>query len=562
MTEQEAPPQPAEGSTLKQAILDPLSDTWYGAEQEMNDEQLLDIINKDVDRTFPDIEYFRSEAVQKSLTNILFIYSKLNPDVSYKQGMHELAAPMLWVVAQDCILEDDMGFFKSEYSEADAFELFSQIMKSVKPWYMSVDSRSQPPIVTKSVHIQEDLLRKADPELYKALKTNAIEPQIWGIRWIRLLFGREFKYDQMLALWDSMFANPASVDNEEDADLEIVDYICVVMLLRVRSRLIDAEHTDMLTTLLNYPLDETTPETMFCYVTNASYLQRNLSPVGARYIYDQYSHIITPLSDSDPFSPLVPPSRMGLEGLMEKAKVYSKTVIDQTQKWDMDKLVRQINDVRSKARNGFDHASSAKFYDPTRDEALAGMLDAALETLRFENISDSGKSALETIKHVQQCLRDSAPSTSTPSSPSVSSPVASPLASIIHLGSPVSAQRRIRSHIALSPSPPPNLPRSSLSTSSRLLSKTEPPPNELLKTPTSAPSTPTKQPLFKSPARTSLAQSEFAWMISDVTTPPSKIGFLNTGTSASGSATKSKVLAPSSGPGSSHMKSADLFELS
>lgn len=45
-------------------------------------------------------------------------------------------------------------------------------------------------------------------------------------RWIRLLFGREFPFEDVLALWDKLFA--------EDPDLELIDMICVSMLLRIR----------------------------------------------------------------------------------------------------------------------------------------------------------------------------------------------------------------------------------------------------------------------------------------------------------------------------------------
>lgn len=45
-------------------------------------------------------------------------------------------------------------------------------------------------------------------------------------RWIRLLFGREFPFDELLMLWDKLFA--------EDPSLELVDMICVAMLLRIR----------------------------------------------------------------------------------------------------------------------------------------------------------------------------------------------------------------------------------------------------------------------------------------------------------------------------------------
>lgn len=37
------------------------------------------------------------------LLDILFIFCKLNGDVGYRQGMHEIAAPILWVVENDAI---------------------------------------------------------------------------------------------------------------------------------------------------------------------------------------------------------------------------------------------------------------------------------------------------------------------------------------------------------------------------------------------------------------------------------------------------------------------------
>jgi TBC1 domain family protein 5 len=40
------------------------------------------------------------------------------------------------------------------------------------------------------------------------------------------LFGREFDFDQLLALWDVLFAY--------DPTLELIDLICVAMLLRIR----------------------------------------------------------------------------------------------------------------------------------------------------------------------------------------------------------------------------------------------------------------------------------------------------------------------------------------
>lgn len=56
-------------------------------------------------------------------------------------------------------------------------------------------------------------------------------------RWIRLLFGREFGFDDLLLLWDSLFA--------EDPALDLVDLVCVAMLLRIRwQRKLESEAKD------------------------------------------------------------------------------------------------------------------------------------------------------------------------------------------------------------------------------------------------------------------------------------------------------------------------------
>lgn len=55
---------------------------------------------------FPDVDFFRDPAVQNQMTDVLFIYCKLNNDVSYRQGMHELLAPIFLVLNNESL---DMG---------------------------------------------------------------------------------------------------------------------------------------------------------------------------------------------------------------------------------------------------------------------------------------------------------------------------------------------------------------------------------------------------------------------------------------------------------------------
>ena len=45
-------------------------------------------------------------------------------------------------------------------------------------------------------------------------------------RWMRLLFGREFQFQDVLILWDFLFS--------EGLRQELVEFVCVAMLLRIR----------------------------------------------------------------------------------------------------------------------------------------------------------------------------------------------------------------------------------------------------------------------------------------------------------------------------------------
>ena len=96
----------------------------------------------------PDNTYFRQPTTQNMLLDILFIFCKLNPDVGYRQGMHEVLAPVLWVVERDAvshaddsheaIAQDDIllrAMFDAKFIEHDTFTLFGLIMQNAKTFY-------------------------------------------------------------------------------------------------------------------------------------------------------------------------------------------------------------------------------------------------------------------------------------------------------------------------------------------------------------------------------------------------------------------------------------------
>ncbi|PWZ02222.1 hypothetical protein BCV70DRAFT_156991 [Testicularia cyperi] len=240
------------------------------------------VISQDVERTFPDLELFRDTRVQQGLTNALFVWSIQNEDVGYRQGMHELLAVLWMVRAQSAVpieaagssLHPSQGASPSSMDEVlchvlgqrwiehDVYTLFCALMKHAKSWFEWRDreastkpsssvsppspttARMVTPIVAKCEHIQT-LLHRLDPALAQHLDALGIEPQIFALRWVRLIFTRECPLDDALVLWDGLFA--------ADASLRLIDYICLAMLVRVRSQILEADYSSALQIVLRYP---------------------------------------------------------------------------------------------------------------------------------------------------------------------------------------------------------------------------------------------------------------------------------------------------------------------
>jgi TBC1 domain family protein 5 len=170
------------------------------------DEQLREEILLDVERCMPDQPTFRLPDVQKKLLDILFIYCRLNSDIGYRQGMHEILAPILYVVQSDGVRHDtaselDASFtpyvaqiLNNNFVEHDVFTIFNALMNSAKPLYELRTNGSSMPhsgglstpaanasasIIERSQHIHENLLKTVDPELSSHISELNILPQVF-----------------------------------------------------------------------------------------------------------------------------------------------------------------------------------------------------------------------------------------------------------------------------------------------------------------------------------------------------------------------------------------------
>jgi TBC1 domain family protein 5 len=156
------------------------------------DELIREEILQDVQR-LPDEPFYHEDRIQSMILDILFNHCKLNPTAGgYRQGMHELLAPIVFVVDQDAVDRRTAGgdadstmlvILDSSYVEHDSYALFSQIMERAGSFYELGEPNGAGPdqsaIVEKSRYIHEVVLMKIDPELATHLQNIEVLPQIF-----------------------------------------------------------------------------------------------------------------------------------------------------------------------------------------------------------------------------------------------------------------------------------------------------------------------------------------------------------------------------------------------
>ncbi|CEG36798.1 alpha- [Plasmopara halstedii] len=285
------------------------SSSWS---QYFSDETLIEEINTDLDRLFPagNENFFQNPLYLSTLRHVLFVWCRLHPDVAYRQGMHDVVAVVLYAfhrVPDEEKNETDQVKKLPEHAEADIFVVFEAIMLFLKPFFEIVktiqdssndDSRlfesyslenmesgnefdqeareKQPALHRLCQHIQYELLQEKDPQLYYHLQNLEIVPETYCLRWVRLLFAREYELNEVLSIWDAMIMDnrmaikfpvinmtdksdsdllqqPKLISTNEDPDwmgFPLLRYICVAKLLLMSSQLRQSDSTGCLRLLM------------------------------------------------------------------------------------------------------------------------------------------------------------------------------------------------------------------------------------------------------------------------------------------------------------------------
>ncbi|VDL73842.1 unnamed protein product, partial [Nippostrongylus brasiliensis] len=231
-------------------INNPLNQTDHNPwQQYFADHDLRDLILKDVGRTFPELEFFQQEHIRRMMCDILLIYAKENSFVSYKQGMHEILAPLMFVLYCD----------QQSFSHCDETgglnSMFCEVMLEVAKWYEEgTQPASTPKPITESGPFMR--LQDATPTSPVMRELSAIGERLHSVdpfklecgvfsRWLRLLFGREFSIHDLLYVWDVLLSDRPIP--------RMVECIFVAMLEQIRHLLLQSDYGGCLQYLMRYP---------------------------------------------------------------------------------------------------------------------------------------------------------------------------------------------------------------------------------------------------------------------------------------------------------------------
>ncbi|KAH7474673.1 Myotubularin-related protein 2 [Phytophthora ramorum] len=319
-----------------EGITDPLTASNHASDgswsQYFTDETLLEEINTDLDRLYPagNESFFQNELYMSTLRHVLFVWCRLHPDVAYRQGMHDVVAVVLYAFLEPTEQSDEPKTLP-EQAEADTFLVFEAVMLFLKPFYeivkttrhdasvrgdqengnrlfasfslkenengnggqLFVDNvtvgtggrQKQPALHRLCHHIQYELLQQKDPQLYYHLKNLDIVPETYCLRWIRLLFAREYALKELVCIWDAMILDNArpsiefpaiNMTDKSDNDLlqlpklvinsdeaawigfPLLRFICIARLLQMSSQLRLSDNTGCLRLLMRAYQEEET----------------------------------------------------------------------------------------------------------------------------------------------------------------------------------------------------------------------------------------------------------------------------------------------------------------
>ncbi|RNF02697.1 rabGTPase-activating protein [Trypanosoma rangeli] len=339
---------------------------------------------KDLDRLHWELPLFEESTTKNALLDIFVNYC-LRHDSGYKQGMHEIAAFVMYLTHTDATLLDELlksseetdlelvcafkGICPLESVTAMSFFLFEAIMNTsglhLSEWYYAGKDNASDGIVGASHKTQKELLAELDPALHQQMNVvYEIEATSYLIRWLRLLFLREFSIPQCADLWD-VFLSERFLAGQSEYRLKnsTVTMLAASMLLYVKQDLM-VGHIDALKRLMKYPPLEDVGSLLEMTITRVDPQKRGIG----RYFTPPESHefvrvLLPPPAEEKVASPV---SLSPIELMNQQGRILA-SIIERLEMGQASSPSALPDDV---GHNAGDHARTIEELKMVRDALL------------------------------------------------------------------------------------------------------------------------------------------------------------------------------------------------
>ena len=211
------------------------------------DLEILSLIKLDIKRTYQEIKLFHNESIKENLCNVLYIFSKKNPNPGYFQGMSDICAIMLYVLYKEYtinsdIINGDICFLfyilcsDNQFIEADLYSLFSRLMS--KDLYLFFNYNGKSFLSNKNLKEKLELTYGDIISCHDSI----LKKRVFNIFYIELkkldeslskILIKEEELDYFISRWYlCLFKN-----NISKTHLNFLDFIALSMFINVKNRM-------------------------------------------------------------------------------------------------------------------------------------------------------------------------------------------------------------------------------------------------------------------------------------------------------------------------------------
>ena len=234
--------------------------------------EIKNLINLDVDRTFQERDLFKESSIKEIEYNVLFLFAENNQPISYKQGMGDILALLIfilypyyiksnnnnynnelfekWVNDPKKYIKDIYCFFHDENElQSDLYYLMINLMKlGVNKFYENKEKNEN--YLTKRCDNIFEKIKKQNNKLYFHFINNKLDLGLILQRWIKCLFTREFHPKDSSIILNIIIANEV---NNPTGELIYIDNFCVAMVDFISDELLKKDQNECFKRLFKYP---------------------------------------------------------------------------------------------------------------------------------------------------------------------------------------------------------------------------------------------------------------------------------------------------------------------